>query len=237
MTIKRNVDGSKEYLLAKTANDLITNKYALFISAAGDITVASKMSSVLVGGSDEDKEIGLGAFPNDGEWHVLVLKCNTFGSSSAAQTSFRSYVDGALVTFISVSEFYFADNSSNKFTFGGRWSSSAIECSYQGNLYDLKIYNYLRSTSEIAADVLTTGTCGSCTKCFPLSACLNHCTFAQFFTLSTGECGDCLPECENGCVRSTDCIPNTDPLCGDYENSTTCDGCITLATKDTQNIC
>ena len=52
MTIKRNVDGSKEYLLAQTANDLIKNKYAMFINAAGDITVASKMSSVLVGGSD-----------------------------------------------------------------------------------------------------------------------------------------------------------------------------------------
>ena len=84
MTIKRDVNGSKEYLLAKTANDLITNKYALFINAAGDITVASNMSSVLVGDSDEDKEISLGEFPNDGEWHVLVLKVNTFGISSAA---------------------------------------------------------------------------------------------------------------------------------------------------------
>ena len=237
MTIKRNVDGSKEYLLAKTASDLNTNKYALFISAAGDITVASNMSSVIVGGSDEDKEISLGAFPNNGEWHVLVLKVNTFGSSSAAQTSFRSYVDGAQVNFTSVSDFYFADNSDYKFTFGGRWNLSAIESSYKGNLYDLKVYNYLRSASEIAADVLTTGACGSCTKCFPPSVCLNHCTFDQFFSLSTGECGNCLPECGNGCVRSTDCILNEDPYCGDFTNSTTCDGCIALAATDTNNLC
>ena len=66
MTIKPDIISDEQYLLAKTADDLSTNKFSIRLDALGDIQIQSHMSSFLVGGIDEDKTGNLGSFTNDG---------------------------------------------------------------------------------------------------------------------------------------------------------------------------
>ena len=237
MTIKRHTDVQKDYILAKSSADGTTNKYAIGVDASGNVFMESNMSSVIVQASDSDQAVSLGAFPTDGEWHVLVITVSTSGDTSAAQTAFTAYLDGAQVGTQTISDYYFADNAAYKFNFGGRWTGAAMAGSYKGNLYDLKVYNYLRSGAQITADVLTTGGCGQCTKCYATSTCLNHCSFNQQFTESTATCQNCNVDCTYGCVRTTDCILNADPLCGSFSDQTNCLTCVDLAQTDTNNLC
>ena len=55
-----------------------------------------------------------------------------------------------------VSDSYYRDNSDFKFVLGGLYDAGVLTGSWQGNIYELKIYNYKRSMD--ASDLLTSET-------------------------------------------------------------------------------
>jgi hypothetical protein len=208
MVIKPDIStGTARYLLTKCDSALNTVKLAISLDTANNIKVEGNLNSMIEGTAAASQTKTLGAYPNDKFWHILTVTFDLTMSTDPSTWEVKSYVDGTLVgSAQTFSDRYFKDDATHAFMFGSSCGSGARTTSYLGNLYDLKVYNYIRLVPN--GDKLTTSGCGNCPQCFPASPaalCLSTCTFDQYFDTSNASCGQCN-SCTNGCIRSTDCV-------------------------------
>ena len=116
--------------------------------------------------------------------------------TSAVVTLYINGVSGAISGAVDT---YFQDLASYTFTLG---YSAYDLTSYQGFIYELRIYNYV-----ITPAFPINCACGACTED---GDCLSACPFLT----GAPDCFSCLAECTNGCTNALNCNLNQDLLCG-----------------------
>ena len=100
---------------------------------------------------------------------------------------------------------------------------------YTGFVYSICIRNYAATSNDIDPNPQCSDTeCKSC----PIGVCLSECEFDELY--KDGEpCEDCLDECDDGCIRPTDCRNCMDELCQICsEFSDVCEECVENAKFD-----
>ena len=120
----------------------------------------------------------------------------------------------------------FIDQESNTHTIG---------LGYVGFIY--KICIHAKATLAFDLDVTPDCTEFDCSVC-PIDFCLSNCSETEFISPEDRSCDLCEAQCEDGCVRATDCRKCYDELCLNCDNyDGTCTKCIEGAQKNTEGKC
>ena len=234
-----SIDNSSgnEVLLSKS--DGTNDKWMLYLEQTTKILKLkmTEMKFVVNGDSNADNEVSFAAVTDDGLWHALAI-VSTVSAADETQyvNTYKAYLDGVqLGSDQTISDYYYYDNASYFFTFGGNYANNAINPSYRGNLYDLKIYNeaknqaFLQTTAHTINSTTNDPTVCACNQCYDTNGCLTHCAWNQYLVESAMSCFACPEGCGQGCWNSDACTLNSDPKCGTPRSWTECSRCIDLA--------
>ena len=95
---------------------------------------------------------------------------------------------------------------------------------YNGFIYQMCIYQW-RKINNWGID--QSGLCGNdkCQNC-PQDVCLTNCEIAETYDDEQQMCVDCLSECTDGCIRTTDCRTCAQEFCTECQTHDTCQSCI-----------
>lgn len=113
------------------------------------------------------------------------------------------------------------------------WNEHMIggeEIKFQGYIYEV---SYLPLT-QTHFDVLPSCGDAMCQNC-PKQTCLISCMPHEY--IEDGECHECAPSCDGGCLRANSCSQCLDPLCDECENYDTCHQCIENSSFSESNNC
>jgi len=97
-------------------------------------------------------------------------------------------------------------------------ASGSLAAFFKGHIAELSLYNGPPSSVN--------GSC-ACAQCSSGNLCLSQCLSSEYLS-STG-CAPCNSSCTRGCLRSSDCRANVDPLCTDFTSFESCKACGDLA--------
>lgn len=226
--------GAAQYLVTRSDSSGVDPRYELYIATNRVVTLSMYMQDVLKDGTPATQAVTFSALPANTNWFTLYLLADISGDATAMRHQFSLYLDGVLSAQQSVSDFYYRDDSLNRFAFGGKYSTGTLAGSYVGNMYEFKIWNYARAVD--AADQISSSGC-TMAQCAYSNANLAPCLFSQYWDSGIGACGECIG-CSDGCVRGTNCVLNEDLLCLTFIDFDSCLTCIDLAEKDsTTNLC
>jgi len=114
------------------------------------------------------------------------------------------------VASITLDGFIYADAIGNVIV-GASGFSTAF---FNGHIAEISLYNGQPSS--------VSGSC-ACAQCSSGSMCLSQCLSSEY--LSSTECVPCNSSCTKGCLRSSDCRANLDPLCTNFTSFESCKGC------------
>jgi hypothetical protein len=109
-------------------------------------------------------------------------------------------------------------------------------------------YIYQACFSTYAMPVFDISTAHSCVDMYecatcPETVCLSTCKWDEHIDPDTKECGECLDECSDGCVRGTDCRLCLELLCDDCPiwstptDTVECGTCVPGTETDASNAC
>ena len=100
-----------------------------------------------------------------------------------------------------------------------------------GFIYRLCFYSGYIIETEIFGPECGLNQCDSC----PEDICLNNCPFRYYRDSRTERCSPCLPACELGCVKGTNCDPCLDGECAECQEWDVCESCEPLTNRDLNN--
>lgn len=149
-------------------------------------------------------------------WQELIITFKRTMTNSVV-TLYLNGISGEIIGQVNT---FFLESASAKFILG---HSDLQSASYQGFIYELRIYNYVLvpSSPQVCP-------CGTCTES---GDCLSNCPFLT----RAPECLYCLDSCINGCTNDINCSLNFDLLCETATGflASSCTKCVPQATFTT----
>jgi hypothetical protein len=160
LVVKVEHDGTKMYLISKSASNKTDHKFAFGIDANRQPFIELHMPSIFKSGVASDEVFSFGAagvFPIAKEWRTIGYTIDVNGTATSQKTTAIAYINGVAVATKDWVDRYVKDAATNTWLVGGRYTAGAVTPSYKGFIYNYNVYNYLRTPAQITAEAALIG--------------------------------------------------------------------------------